>query len=119
VQLFYRPQKKTELMLRFRKGSKQEINLINTEDEPISAFPGASRVSGRGQVSYLFTKRFSLRARVEWLRISPFPTSESPRPDRQEESGFLFYASASCSGLTDRFGGIFLTQKAMNQEFMP
>jgi hypothetical protein len=110
VQLFYRPQKKTELMLRFRKGSKQEINLINTEDEPISAFPGASRVSGRGQVSYLFTKRFSLRARVEWLRISPFPTSESPRPDRQEESGFLFYADLSCKRILFGFDGSFRWQ---------
>jgi hypothetical protein len=97
-------------MLRFRKGSKQEINLINTEDEPISAFPGASRVSGRGQVSYLFTKRFSLRARVEWLRISPFPTSESPRPDRQEESGFLFYADLSCKRILFGFDGSFRWQ---------
>jgi len=110
MQLSYRPQKKTELLLRYRKESKQENDLSNTEDEPISAFPGASRVSGRGQLSYLLTKRFSLRARVEWLRINSLPASISPLPSEQEERGFLFYADLSCKRILFGFDGSFRSQ---------
>jgi hypothetical protein len=92
VQIEYRPNKRTALLIRYRFERKWEAADPYGDSSQVVAFDGNSRKGWRSQFSVQFSSRCSMRTRVEWLAVEPSLHYFGQGIPLPSDHGFLYYA---------------------------